>query len=138
MANDEHLRMLYQGQPFRGSWNVWRAANPDIIPDLSEADLTDVPDYYWHAWAGDEFVGLNLNNARLAKTKFGGRWMQGFSMKDADLCWAELDGCSLVNCDFTGANLGHCRLTGTEFRFCNLENANFCPNCLNMTVFIGS
>jgi hypothetical protein len=32
MANDEHVAMLKQGV---AAWNVWRAENPDIRPDIS-------------------------------------------------------------------------------------------------------
>jgi hypothetical protein len=36
MANEEHLARLRQGVE---AWNQWRAANPGIRPDLSEAHL---------------------------------------------------------------------------------------------------
>jgi hypothetical protein len=32
MANEEHLARLKHGVD---AWNQWRAANPDIVPDLS-------------------------------------------------------------------------------------------------------
>ena len=36
MADEEHLKILKQGL---GKWNRWRRDNPDLIPDLSGADL---------------------------------------------------------------------------------------------------
>ena len=38
MANDEHVAILKKGVE---AWNAWRRENPDIRPDLSEANLRD-------------------------------------------------------------------------------------------------
>ncbi len=42
MANEEHLKILKQGVE---AWNEWREKNPQIIPDLSKANLSkaDLP-----------------------------------------------------------------------------------------------
>ena len=37
MANPEHLKILKQGVD---AWNAWRGQNPEICPDLSEADFS--------------------------------------------------------------------------------------------------
>ncbi|MGZ4865502.1 MAG: hypothetical protein ACXV39_12880 [Halobacteriota archaeon] len=37
MANQSHVQMLLQGVSV---WNQWRAAYPEIMPDLSGAYLT--------------------------------------------------------------------------------------------------
>ena len=37
MANPEHLAILKRGIEV---WNKWIEENPDIIPDLSESDLS--------------------------------------------------------------------------------------------------
>jgi hypothetical protein len=36
MANQEHLAILRQGVQ---AWNTWREANPEIRPDLREAEI---------------------------------------------------------------------------------------------------
>ena len=36
MANPEHVAILKRGVEV---WNKWRIANPEVRPDLSEADL---------------------------------------------------------------------------------------------------
>jgi hypothetical protein len=36
MANQEHLEILHQGVEI---WNKWREEKPDIVPDLSGAEL---------------------------------------------------------------------------------------------------
>src|SRR6516164_4909358 len=38
MANEEHVAILKKGVD---AWNAWRDKNPDIRPDLSEANLSD-------------------------------------------------------------------------------------------------
>jgi hypothetical protein len=37
MANEEHLAVLRQGVD---AWNAWRKEHPDVVPDLSEVDLS--------------------------------------------------------------------------------------------------
>ena len=37
MANDEHVALLKKGV---AAWNAWRKENPDIRPDLSQANLS--------------------------------------------------------------------------------------------------
>lgn len=39
MANQEHLKIFRQGISV---WNQWRKENPDLNPDLSHADLSDI------------------------------------------------------------------------------------------------
>ena len=39
MAREEHLAVLKLGAVV---WNNWRTLNPDIVPDLSGTNLTDV------------------------------------------------------------------------------------------------
>ena len=51
MANEEHLKIIKQGV---NAWNQWRERNPDIIPDLSKADLR-----------GARFSKINLNRVIL-------------------------------------------------------------------------
>jgi uncharacterized protein YjbI with pentapeptide repeats len=38
MANDEQVAMLKQGV---ATWNAWRDENPNILPHLSEASLSN-------------------------------------------------------------------------------------------------
>jgi hypothetical protein len=39
MANDEHVALLKKGAEV---WNEWRSENPDMRPDLREANLSKV------------------------------------------------------------------------------------------------
>ena len=72
MANPEHLAILKQGV---GVWNQGREENPDIRPDLSDADLH----------------GADLAQAHLRYSDLTG----------ANLIKANLGGATLVCCDLT-------------------------------------
>lgn len=61
------------------AWNVWRSANPQIRPDLSEAKLHEV-----------QLGGANLSKVDLS---------------NADLSKANLTDCDLSNANLKGANL---------------------------------
>jgi uncharacterized protein YjbI with pentapeptide repeats len=39
MANEEHIHILKQGAEV---WNKWRTGNPNVVPDLSSAQLSGV------------------------------------------------------------------------------------------------
>jgi uncharacterized protein YjbI with pentapeptide repeats len=54
MANEGHLVQLKQRVT---AWNCWRSSNPDITPDLAEADLT-----------GANLAEVNLAEADLAES----------------------------------------------------------------------
>jgi hypothetical protein len=57
MANEGHLVQLKQGVT---AWNCWRSSNPDITPDLAEADLI-----------GANLAEVNLTGAHLHETTIG-------------------------------------------------------------------
>jgi hypothetical protein len=59
MADEEHLKILRQGVD---AWNEWRRKNPQLLPDLSRANLS-----------GADLSGANLVRADLCNaTLFGG------------------------------------------------------------------
>src|SRR5262245_41997001 len=58
LANREHLKTLRRGA---AAWNRWRAAHPDVTPDLSGADLHRIP-----------LEGFDLSDAKLASVDAGG------------------------------------------------------------------
>lgn len=66
MAETEHIRILRQGV---AEWNNWRRANPDIVPDLSEAGLQ----------------GANLSGANLQRANLQGANLLGVELVVADL-----------------------------------------------------
>ena len=71
MANQEHLDILRQGVD---AWNAWRAEEPSVVPDLTEAELS-----------GADLSGADLSGADLSWANLSG----------ADLCRADLSGAVL-------------------------------------------
>jgi hypothetical protein len=97
MANDEHVAILKKGV---AAWNAWRSKNPDIVPDLQQADLI-----------GANLIDADLSGASLGKANFS----------RADLHLAKLSGANL-----RGADLGEAHLIGANLRGANLGKANLC------------
>jgi uncharacterized protein YjbI with pentapeptide repeats len=100
MANEEHLARLQQGVE---AWNQWRAANPGIRPDLSEAHL-----------ARENLRGANLSRADLDEAE----------LTHADLSQAELRGANLWAARLIGAHLHGADLIGASLIDANLHQAN--------------
>ena len=125
MANVDHLTILRCGVDF---WNRWRQDNPDIAPDLSNADLSKSS--FRHAnFRSTNFVGTNLRKARLRESDF-----TNANLSEANLQWSVLSKSTLIGAtlqktdlnrtsvrwadatgaDLTGANLKYASLVGTN------------------------
>lgn len=65
MANKEHLKILKQGVEV---WNKWREDHPDVIPDLTGANLQEV-NFLESDLEGTSLRDANLKNANLEKVK---------------------------------------------------------------------
>src|SRR6516164_3576522 len=135
MANDEHVALLKQGVK---AWNAWRRENPDIRPDLSNADLRGADlsgailfkanlgsadlveaNLRDHAdLSGADLARANLREAVLFKANLTGADLSG-----ADLSGADLSLAPLVSADLTGAVLTGCRIYGVSAWGLKLERA---------------
>jgi uncharacterized protein YjbI with pentapeptide repeats len=100
MAEKTLLALIRQGVD---GWNDWRAAHPDMRPDLSHGAL----------------YGLDLANANLA----------GADLREADLRGVNLAGATLVGADLAGANFFKAALDGSDLSGAYLVGARFltCP-----------
>jgi hypothetical protein len=114
MANDEHVELLKQGV---ATWNAWRDENPDIRPDLDEANLGGA-DLIRANVRGANLSGANLSGADLDKAD-----LIGTKLNKANLSGAELEGATLVNTDLTSADLTGCRIYGVSAWGLKLEGA---------------
>jgi len=81
MAIEEHLALLRKGVD---CWNAWRRENPDVIPNLEEANLNRF-----------NLSRADLRRANLVKGKF----------YEANLSQANLEAAKCDNADFRKANL---------------------------------
>jgi uncharacterized protein YjbI with pentapeptide repeats len=95
MANKVHLRVIKRGTD---AWNDWRKLNPQIVPDLTNADL----------------VGVELCGANLSCADFTQASLSNADMSQSDLSQAVLFGAILVEVDFSHAILSKANLSGAE------------------------
>ena len=156
MANEEHLAKLKEGVE---AWNIWRAQNVDIWPDLSEASIygSDFikldsgglrlgrPNLRWAhlsgmypsgaRLAGVNFRGVNLHGAYLGGAHLGGADLGRADLSGADLSWAALSGADLSGANLSGADLVGVNFYGAYFVKTNLSKANFHKAVLAETIF---
>jgi len=103
MANQQHLDILKQG---RDIWNEWRKEHPEIQPDLSDCNLT-------------ELSNVNLSDTNLSNTNLSRTMLAFTDLSGANLQRATVLETILLRANFDGANLD-----GTCFSFSNLSGAN--------------
>jgi uncharacterized protein YjbI with pentapeptide repeats len=96
MANPEHLALLMDSVE---AWNAWRQQNPDVRPDLRDANLR------WCDLAGADLHGADLDHAIL--------------------CHANLTGANLVHAWCWSANLGYTNLSNADLTRSIFETAHF-------------
>lgn len=96
MANPEHLKILKRGVE---AWNIWRVENPNIVPDLSRADLSEV--YLSKA----NLSRTQLRRAILFKTDLSNANLSGADLSQAKLFWTDL-----TSTDFSQAKLSRALL----------------------------
>ena len=122
MAESAHLEILRHGPK---AWNVWRAQNPDQIPNLDDAALT----------LGERQLGpinggpINLHSAHLRWALLRCAALSNAKFEDADLFGADLTYARLDGANFKAANLSHAvldyaDLRGAIFTKTNLKGTN--------------
>lgn len=141
---DKHVAILKQGVD---AWNAWRAANPDIRPDLtglflmevnlSGANFSGADLRRAQLWKvnlseanlfGAVLIEANLSEANLTKANLGGVYLQlanlsGANLVRANLSGADLYGATVVNADLSGADLTGCYVHGVSAWRVKLEGA---------------
>jgi uncharacterized protein YjbI with pentapeptide repeats len=96
VANSDHIEKLRAGAE---AWNQWRAADPNVLPDLSGEVIRDLL-----------LQGLNFSKVNLSRCEF-----VDIKLEDANFTGATLPettfrhGASLINCDFTNATFSETR-----------------------------
>ena len=100
MANEKQLEILNRGVD---AWNEWREQNPDVAPDLVDANLV-----------GRTLIGINLQGADLSGANLRLATLSGANLSQANLTKADASRADLSNADFSGANLSMADLTRAD------------------------
>ena len=120
MANEEHLALLKQGV---APWNQWRRSNPEIVPDLSYANLTDAN--LSHAnLSHANLSNTKLNDAKLIRVDLSEAFLSHAILIRADLIRADLSEAVLGETDLREADLNHANLNRADFTLADLSEAN--------------
>jgi len=116
MANEEHLAILKRGVE---AWNQWREKNPDIGPDLGEANLIGAhlsgadlskANLSWADLNRADLNRANLSQAHLIRADLRRATLSGADLSEADLPWA-----TLSRADLEATNLERALVEGTVF-----------------------
>ena len=99
MAIDEQVELLKQGA---GTWNAWRARQPEAAVDLSHGALRGL------ALEGAELSGADLRGADLRGANLSGANLKGAHLEGANLFKAIIDGADLNAADLRRVQFLHC------------------------------
>ncbi|TLU83524.1 MAG: toll/interleukin-1 receptor domain-containing protein [Chlorobium sp.] len=102
------------------AWNSWRQDNPEVIPDLSRADLNRA-----------NLQQANLKGADLQEVNLRGAFLEGANLKEGNLRGADFRQAYIQEANLEGANLKE-----ANFRGAFLHEANFSNTIAGYTAFI--
>jgi uncharacterized protein YjbI with pentapeptide repeats len=117
MANDDHIAQLKKGVT---AWNAWRDENPEILPNLREAELTGVD----LSGANLGVSEANLHRAYTLSVMWRDLRLADLISGRADLSRADLSDANLSKADLRGADLSEANLSGANLSGANLSGAN--------------
>jgi hypothetical protein len=120
MANEEHVAILLRGVE---GWNQWRKENPDVLPELTDADLK-FANLHVANLSGASLSGAYLFLADLSGANLNGADLSHADLSDARLVAADLNGSDLNNGNFLRADLSLADLSGANLFNANLRGAN--------------
>ena len=136
MAKKQHLKFLKKGVD---DWNRWRIEHPEIMPDLSKAELENT--YLRHAdLRRTNLREANLTSADLKEANLSRGFLEdsnllGINLSKANLSYTYLSGANLLSADLTDANLEGAYLGEVNFRNAIFTNANMTEARIGGTVF---
>jgi uncharacterized protein YjbI with pentapeptide repeats len=115
MARKKDLEIAAKGVTV---WNRWRSENPQIIPDLSRANLSNADLSYFN------LQETNLNRAQLKWSNLVGADLTGAHLREANLREANLTSANLSKAHITKAYLGKANFTDANLTEVNFNQAN--------------
>lgn len=119
MADSQHLAKLRDGVT---TWNAWRRARIDLLPDLRGADLSGA-DFSGADLTRADLSGAVLIGADLKRSNLKGATLIGADLSWADLSGANLNGATLSRADLLGAGLSKSDLGGAYLNEASLFGA---------------
>src|SRR5574341_388768 len=126
MANPEHLEILRQGVK---KWNRWRKENPEIVPDLTEANLIK-------ANLTEESVSDGTTETDDVICHYRMETCIPYNLQFVDLSEADLTYANLSNAILKGANLSEAILRNTNFSHADLSEADLWDAVVSGTIFV--
>jgi hypothetical protein len=120
--DSNHVEALRRGPR---SWNLWRAQNPSITPNLTGLALS-VGERQMGPISGGpvNFSFTRLRHASLRFATLSGANLEMADLSDADLSDARLDGANLSGADLSGAVLDRADFAGARLGGVNLSGAS--------------
>lgn len=131
MGNPEHLEILKLGVE---TWNNWRKENQAIVPDLSNANLSNF-DLYGIHFGGCILDRSNLNGARISSANLKSAKLVEANLSNADVHGTNLTRSYLTRASLIKTNFGQCNLTRTDFTEANLSGAYLVETMMIKTNF---
>jgi hypothetical protein len=139
MANEEHVVQIKRGVKV---WNTWREENPDIVPDLCDANLSNTwlpgADLSYTYLRDADLSGALLTSANLSGTDFTGAYLSNADLREANLGDALLTSAKLGVADFIRANLNTADLRSADLHGAHLNEAKLCGADLRAATLIDS
>jgi uncharacterized protein YjbI with pentapeptide repeats len=115
MANQRHVGILLRDSV--AMWNLWRKEEPDVRPDLSDANLSGA------RLTGANLSGAKLSRANLSEAHLSGARLTGATLSGADLFEAHLNAADLSGVDLSQATLLGAHLSGAKLTRADLSQA---------------
>jgi hypothetical protein len=115
MANDDHIAQLKKGVD---AWNAWRGDNPNIRPDLRQANLSGAN------LSEADLARANLRMTQLFLANLGGADLSRANLREANLSRANLNKANLRAANLTAVTLVDADLTGADLTYCRIYGAS--------------
>ena len=126
LANAHDTHMLRRGAQ---TWNAWRSANPHVVPELNDLDLSDGCRQFGPLQGGPvnlcraELCRVALEHATLVEADLIAAVLVEADLSHARLQQADLRGADLTNAILDHTDLEHAKLAGATLHGSRLRHA---------------
>src|SRR5260370_36805149 len=124
MANPQHVDFLKSGV---ANWNAWREHFPQIVHDLSDADLTEL-----------SAQGANLSNCVMDRVRLDGSNLISSTFESARVRYSSVSYASLSNASLRNADFGHSNISRTNIRRADCTGTNLEGTDLKYSSLVGT